>query len=149
MRFFWRTSAIVLMIGTMLLAFSGNTRPSAETSDELGDCSFERWMEYFEIAAEAAPMIYGGPYLDEFADGAYERFRAEFARFPPEKDVTTFISTDLETGDIYTASCAEYRCSGAEASDAEIACLRNIGADCVTIALVYMNDTYCLAYPRD
>ncbi|MDD7971403.1 hypothetical protein [Roseinatronobacter alkalisoli] len=121
---------------------------TAQTSDRLGDCSPQRWAEYVDISADAAPIRFGGTSLD-FGPGAYERFRQAFAALTLTQDTTYLVAVDIETGELFPVPCDDELCTSHEANEPDMTCLKDGHSGCTTIALVFKNEAFCLAYPRN
>jgi len=149
-----RVTLLISMVIIFVLAvtyYYGAARidnAAAQIPDGLGECSPQRWAEYVAISADAAPIRFGGTSLD-FGQGAYERFRQEFTALALTQNTTYLVAVDIDTGELFPVPCNDELCTSLEANEPEMACLRDGRSGCATIALVFKNEAFCLAYPRN
>jgi len=145
-----QTLSIIILTATTVL-IDPNHPPermfNVQQKDVLGECSTERWLEYLTISEQAAPMRFGGGPI-EFGISAFDTFRQNMNAESFALDTTYFVAVDATSGRIFRKACAGENCTFREANEPEAICLENGGENCVTAALVFQNETFCLTYPR-
>ena len=106
-------------------------------------CSESEHLRYMGMVGEVGEMgIDRDPVGEDPA--AFERLTAAYATLNPEGSETALFVAHVPSGQIYSQTCAQERCTMEEMSMPEQSCLIEHMNQCSYVALRFRGDDFCL-----
>jgi len=106
-------------------------------------CSESRHLRYMKMVGEVGEM---GIDLDPVGQdrAAFEKLTAAYEALNPKGLKTSLFVAHVPTGQIYSQTCVEERCTMEEMSKPEQACLIDHMNQCSYVALRFRGEEFCL-----
>ncbi|WP_210164585.1 hypothetical protein, partial [Brucella rhizosphaerae] len=106
-------------------------------------CSQSEHLRYMKMVGEVGEMgIDRDPVGENVA--AFERLTAAYETLNPKGPKTSLFVAYVPTGQIYSQTCAEERCTMEEMATPEQACLIDHMNQCSYVALRFRGEEFCL-----
>ncbi|MFK3668195.1 hypothetical protein ACI2JN_23405 [Ochrobactrum teleogrylli] len=128
---------VVIIVSAIVLTYSISAK-----ADRLV-CSESRHLRYMKMVGEVGEM---GIDLDPVGQdrAAFERLTAAYETLNPRGSKTSLFVAHVPTGQIYSQTCVEERCTMEEMAMPEQACLIDHMNQCSYIALRFRGEEFCL-----
>lgn len=152
--------AVVAVLYIVLLLIGQSTMKRFEESLPVGEvispsgrlvCSHAAFMEYVKVSLEISNAGFGSyHYLESEED--VDRLLAAFDALELDGPETTFVAAHIPTGDTYTHTCEEERCSERDVFHARSECGEatisvDLGNFCRHLAVRFREQDHCLIAP--